>query len=44
MNKYPIKILLAALLFSLLACACGNKGPLVKPDEQTIQVEAEAKQ
>lgn len=44
MNKYPIKILLTALLLSLLASACGNKGPLVKPDDKQAEAEAEAKQ
>jgi len=42
MNKYSVKIVLAALALCLLVSACGNKGPLVKPDE--TPAEAEAKQ
>jgi len=40
MNKYSVKIVLAALALCLLVSACGNKGPLVKPDETPAEAEA----
>jgi len=42
MNKISLKLVLSALALCLLVVACGNKGPLVKPEAQTT--EAEAKQ
>jgi predicted small lipoprotein YifL len=44
MNKISLKFVLSALAFCLLLVACGNKGPLVKPEAQTTKSEAEAKQ
>jgi predicted small lipoprotein YifL len=40
MSKYSIKIVLAAMALCLLVSACGNKGPLVKPDETPAEAEA----
>lgn len=44
MNKISLKLVLSALAFCLLVVACGNKGALVKPEEQTTKSEAEVKQ
>ena len=40
MNKSAHKLILAALILTMLASACGNKGPLVKPDEKLAEAEA----
>ncbi|HWS40468.1 MAG TPA: lipoprotein [Arenimonas sp.] len=42
MNKISTKFLISLMALSLLVVACGNKGPLVKPEEKPA--EAEAKQ
>ena len=44
MNKISAKLLLSLMALSLLVVACGNKGPLVKPDDQQVEAEAEATQ
>jgi predicted small lipoprotein YifL len=44
MNKFPIKMLLAFMVVCLFTAACGNKGPLVKPDDKQAESEAEAAQ
>ena len=43
MSKPVLKILMMALLASLMLAACGNKGPLVRPQDSTVpeQVPAE---
>jgi len=40
MNRFHAKSLLLALALCLLATACGNKGPLVKPEEKPAEAEA----
>jgi predicted small lipoprotein YifL len=40
MNKSHAKSLLFVLALCLLASACGNKGPLVKPDQKPAEAEA----
>lgn len=44
MTKFPIKMLLAFMMVCLFTVACGNKGPLVRPDGKQAEAEAEAKQ
>jgi predicted small lipoprotein YifL len=42
MNKFTVKSLFYLSMLCCLLSACGNKGPLVKPEEKPA--EAEAKQ
>mgnify|MGYP003513975267 FL=1 len=40
MNKSRATPLLCVLALCLLVTACGNKGPLVKPEEKPAEAEA----
>jgi predicted small lipoprotein YifL len=40
MSKSPAKPLLFLLALCLLVSACGNKGPLVKPEPKPAEAEA----
>jgi predicted small lipoprotein YifL len=40
MNRSHAKSLLFLLTLCLLVTACGNKGPLVKPEEKPAEAEA----
>lgn len=40
MNKSRATSLLLLLTLCLLASACGNKGPLVQPDQKPAEAEA----
>jgi predicted small lipoprotein YifL len=40
MNRSHAKSLLFLLALCLLVTACGNKGPLVKPEEKPAEAEA----